>query len=340
MSFKDIFGQDKQIAILKSAIESGRVAHSYLFYGVKGVGKKTAAEIFAKALNCSEGKPDSCDRCSSCLKIDHKNHPYVITIEPEGNFIKIDAIRDLQNQIKFRPLEGSKRVFIIVDADRMNSVSANSLLKTLEEPSPSNILILITARHYLLPATILSRCQQLRFNPIQRETVASFLEEKLSLDGEYARLLASSSGGSIGKALEMNKDSYLTFKDEIIENISTSTIEDPLKLISFMESFGKNRKGVTEKLEILKSWYRDILVYKETGETETLIHQDRIETIKSFGEKMPGSDILKSIKTISHAHRAIEQNANKELTLEWMIFKLAEIITTHARVDMLNKQNL
>lgn len=326
MSFKDIYGQDKQITILKSAIESGRVSHSYLFYGEKGVGKKTASEIFAKALNCSEGKPDSCDKCASCLKIDHKNHPDVTTIEPEGNFIKIDAIRDLQNQIKFRPLEGNKRVFIIVDAERMNSVSANSLLKTLEEPSLSNILILITARHYLLPATILSRCQQLRFNPIRKETIASFLEEKLAIDRESARLLASSSGGSIGKAMEMNKGSYLTFKDEIIENISGSNIKDPLKLISFVDNFGKNRKGITEKLEILKSWYRDILVYNETGETKTLIHQDRIETIKSFGEKMAGSDILKSIKTINHAHRAIEQNANKELTLEWMIFKLAEMV--------------
>ena len=322
MSFNDIYGQDKQIAILKSTIESGRVPHSYLFYGIKGVGKRTAAEIFAKALNCPEGKLDSCDKCSSCLKIDHKNHPDVITIEPEGNFVKIKAIRDLQKQMQFRPFEGKKRVFIIVDADRMNSEAANAFLKTLEEPSPSNILILVTSRHYLLPATILSRCQQLRFNPIQRDTVASFLEKKLSLDRSSARLLALSSSGSIGKALEMNKDSYLTFKNEIIENISTSNIEDPLKLISFMDSFGKNRKGITEKLEILKSWYRDILVYRETGETESLIHQDRTETIKSFAEKIPGSDILKSIKTINHAHRAIEQNANKELTLEWMIFKL------------------
>ena len=327
MSFNDVYGQDKQIAILRNSMERGRVPHAYLFHGTKGIGKRTTSEIFAKALNCLEGNLDSCDRCSSCLKIDHGNHPDVITIEPEGNFIKINAIKDLRSQMKFRPLEGRKRVFIMVDADKMNNVSANSLLKTLEEPSPSNILILITSRHYLLPATVLSRCQQLSFNPIRRDTIASFLERRLSLDRESACLLASSSGGSIGRALEMNKDSYLTFRNEIIEKLSTGNTKDPLKFLSLMGDFGKERKEVTERLDILRSWYRDILVYRETGETESLVHQDRVETIKDFAERLSGSNILKSIGTINRASSAIEQNANRDLALEWMMFRLASVIT-------------
>ncbi len=325
MSFNDIYGQDKQIAILKNAMERGRVPHAYLFHGIKGIGKRTIAKVFAKAMNCVEGNLDSCDRCSSCLKIDHGNHPDVMTIKPEGNFIKIDAIRDLQHQMKFRPFEGGKRVFIIVDADKMNNISANSLLKTLEEPSPFNILILITSRHYLLPATILSRCQQLRFSPIQREIAASLLVEKLFVDREAAYLLASSSGGSIGKALEMNKDSYLTFKNEIIEKVSTINIKDPLKFLCLIDNFGKEDEDVMKKLEVLRSLYRDILVYKETGETKTLVHQDRIETIKCFTGRVSGSDILKGIKTINHVYSAMERNANKQLILEWMMFKLANV---------------
>jgi len=323
MSFNDIYGQEKQIAILKNTMKREHVPHAYLFHGIKGIGKRTTAKVFAKALNCLETNLDSCDRCSSCLKIDHGNHPDVTIVEPEGVFIKINAIRDLQNQMKFRPLEGKKRIIIIIDADRMNSVAANALLKTLEEPSLSNILILITSRSYMLPATILSRCQHLRFNPIQKDKVVLLLEKKLSLDRESAYLLASSSGGSIGKALKMNKDSYLTFRNEIIEKISTRNFKDPLEFLSFVDSFGKDRKGVTERLEILKSWYRDILVYGETGETESLIHHDRIEAIKDFADVISGSDILKSIKAINRAHRAIEQNANKDLTLEWMIFKVS-----------------
>jgi DNA polymerase-3 subunit delta' len=323
MSFNDIYGQEKQIAILKNTMKRKHVPHAYLFHGIKGIGKRTTAKVFAKALNCLETNLDSCDRCSSCLKVDHGNHPDVTIIEPKGIFIKINTIRDLQNQMKFRPLEGKKRIIIIIDADRMNSIAANALLKTLEEPSLSNILILITSRPYMLPATILSRCQHLRFNPIQKDKVTLLLEKKSSLDRESAYLLASTSGGSIGKALKMNKDSYLTLRNEIIEKISTCNFKDPLEFLSFVDSFGKDRKGVTKRLEILKSWYRDILVYRETGETESLIHQDRIEAIKNFADVISGSDILKNIKAINRAHSAIEQNANKDLTLEWMIFKLS-----------------
>ncbi|MEA3470707.1 MAG: DNA polymerase III subunit delta', partial [Thermodesulfobacteriota bacterium] len=202
MSFSDIYGQERQKAVLKSAMERGRVSHAYLFHGMKGVGKKTTAEIFAKALNCEEEGFDSCDSCSSCVKMDHGNHPDFVLIEPEGFFIKIEAVRGLQGQIKFRPFEGKKRVFVIADAERMNSPAANALLKTLEEPTSSNILILISSRPHELPRTVVSRCQRLRFNPLSRDVISTFLRDSYSVDEEAARLIASSSGGSIGRALE------------------------------------------------------------------------------------------------------------------------------------------
>jgi DNA polymerase-3 subunit delta' len=323
MSFSDIYGQDKQIAVLKNAMARKRVPHAYLFHGTRGVGKKKTAKVFAKALICSKEDLDSCDRCISCMKIDYGNHPDVITIIPEGNVIRINTIKDLQRQMKFRPFEGGRRVFIIVDADKMNSAAANSFLKTLEEPSPSNILILISSKPHLLPATILSRCQQLRFNPIQVDTVALFLEKKLSINTESAYLLASSSGGSIGKALEMSENSYLTLRNEVIESISAFNTKDPLKFLSLVDNFGKDEKDILGKLEILRSWYRDMLVYKETGETKSLTHRDRIEIIRDFAAKISGLNILKSIKTVNHAYSAIEQNASKSLMLEWMMFKLA-----------------
>ncbi|MBT8489611.1 MAG: DNA polymerase III subunit delta', partial [Deltaproteobacteria bacterium] len=182
MSFTTIYGQEKQIELLKRSIETERIAHAYLFYGMQGIGKKTSAIAFAKALNCKKEQSDSCNSCSACIKITRGVHPDVITIEPEGLVIKIKNIREVQNQIKFRPFEGKKRVFIIVDAEKMNSPSANALLKTLEEPNPSNILILLTSRPYQLPETIISRCQKIRFDPIRKDAIESFLEKETSLD--------------------------------------------------------------------------------------------------------------------------------------------------------------
>ena len=323
MSFKNIYGQDKQIAILKCAMKTERVAHAYLFCGMKGIGKRSTAGVFAKALNCKGGGIDPCGSCSSCRKIDHGVYPDVITIESEGVFIKIQDIRDLQNQIKFKPFEGRKRVFMIVDAEKMSIPSANALLKTLEEPNPSNILILVTSRPYQLPGTIISRCQKIQFNPVQKDTITSFLEDRASLDRNSASLLASSARGSIGKALEMMRESYLTFKNEVIEKlVDWESERDPLIFFSFVDDFGEDRKEITERLNVLMDWYRDMLVYKETGETDRLINQDIINITRQFSERLSGYDILKSVKAINQAYTAIEQNANKQLTLESMMFKL------------------
>jgi len=324
MSFKDIYGHEKQISVLQASIARDRIPHAYLFYGMKGIGKRTVAEVFAKALNCkSRGdSPDACDRCSSCLKIDRRNHPDVITIKAEGQFIRVNEIRELQEQMKFKPFEGGKRVFIIVDADTMNIISANALLKTLEEPSTSNILILITSRPHQLPMTILSRCQHLRFNPLQRETIASFLQKKFSLDHQSSYLISSSSGGSIGKAMTLHDDSYLKMREAVVEIMSKIKMRDPLKLLSVANDFGQEKKEIMEKLSILITGYRDALVYKETGETDRVINRDYIDIIKSVAEGLSGREILNSIKAVDQAFHAMNQNANKQLTLESMMFKL------------------
>jgi len=323
MSFNDIYGQERQKAVLKSSMERGRVSHAYLFHGMRGVGKKTTAETFARALNCREEGFDSCDRCSSCVKMDHGNHPDFILIEPEGFFIKIETVRTLQAQIKFRPFEGEKRVFVIVDAERMNGPAANALLKTLEEPTASNILILISSRPHDLPRTVVSRCQKLRFNPLDRDVIAAFLIDRYSLDEAVARLIAASSGGSIGRALEMKEDSYLSFKNEVIERISDSKAsKDPLAFLSFVDFLGDDRKKILEKLDIMRSWYRDILVYKETDTVDGLIHRDIVDRTRKGSREMSGADILQNIGVIKEAYGAIERNANRQLTLEAMMFKL------------------
>ena len=320
MSFEGIYGQDKQIAILRRSMDKGRIPHAFLFHGMRGIGKRTTALAFAKTLLCE--RLDACGLCPACRKVESGNHPDVVVITPQGQFIKIEDIRGLRNQMRFRPLEGAKRVFILVDAERMNITSANSLLKTLEEPSLVNVLILVSSRPYQLPMTILSRCQKLRFHPIPSDIVARYLEEKLGLDGETAAALAASSGGSIGRAVEMHGESYLARRKQFIEKICEG-FSDPMKGILFAGDFGKDRQEIQLRFEILKSWYRDLLVYKETGETKKLVHQDFAEAVESMAGGMTPSEILRALETVEWAYKALEKNANKQLTLEAMTFKLS-----------------
>jgi DNA polymerase-3 subunit delta' len=323
MSFKDVRGQEEQITLLRNAIEKDRLAHAYLFFGMKGVGKRTTAEVFAKALNCAEDRLDACDRCISCLKIEKSNHPDVMVLKAAGQFIRIQDIREIQNQMRFRPFEGRKRVFILIDAETMNIAAANALLKTLEEPSPSNILILLSSRPHQLPATIVSRCQKVRFRPLARADVAGYLREKMGLGEEEADLLAASAAGSIGRAVEMQRDSELQVRDRLIAGISRCRKDGPVGLLLMAGALGKDREAILKNLDILRSWYRDVLVYSKTGEKGNLFNRNRLETVKSFAEKLTTADVLKNVTAVNRAARAVERNANKHLTLETLLFKLA-----------------
>ena len=322
MSFKEIFGHEKAIAMLQRTVAGGRVPHAYLFSGIEGVGKALIARQFAKALNCLEGGADACDRCISCAKIDRNRHPDLIGVQAEGQFIRIKEIREIQNQMRFSPLEGRFRVFMLNEADRMNSAAANALLKTLEEPAARNVLILLTSRPHALPATILSRCQRLRFDPIPTQTVAGFLMEMAAVAPAEASVLAASSGGSIGRALEMNKGAYVAMKNVIIDRFCD--LKDPLDFFPFLSDFGADKDEALERLDILLTWHRDLLYCREGGDVEPLIHRDRLDLLRDRCGKLSAEDIMGNIRAIQRTRKALARNANRQLALECLIFRFMQ----------------
>ena len=324
MSFLDICGHEKQIVILKQALAQNRVGHSYLFSGIDASGKKTLALEFAKVVNCEKVDEinDSCGECPACMKISRHNHPDIFFIEAEGQFIRISAIREIQGQMTFRPMEGRKRVFVIDNADRMNDQAANALLKTLEEPTPANILILVTAKPYTLPSTIISRCRHMRFNPLSIDTVTKFLIERGNMEKQNALLLAGLSGGSIGQALELNKDDVIAYRTEILNLLTNTKKSDPLSLLAFASFFGQDKREIKQGFHILQTCFRDALVYKETNNEQMLINQDNSSLIASLASRLSGEHILQNIALLEKAWGTMEQNVNKSLTLETMAFKL------------------
>jgi DNA polymerase III subunit delta' len=324
MSFSDIYGHEKKIEILQKTLTQKRTGHAYLFSGVSAIGKKTLAREFIKAINCGEVESlgDSCGKCASCRKIERMSHPDVFFVEAEGQFIRIASIRQIQERTKCKPMEAQRRAFIIDDADKMNEEAANSLLKMLEEPSLVNILILITARPYSMPQTIISRCQHMRFNPLSAETVARFLAVKMDMDNQRALLLAALSGGSIGNALELNKDDIVTYRNELLTMLSLTNPEDPFSFINIASFLGQKKKEIKQGLNILNTFFRDVLIFKEVRKNEMLINQDNISLISTCAARLSGEQILQNLEQIEKAGGIIEQNVNKSLTLETMAFKL------------------
>lgn len=324
MSFNDIYGHEKKIEALRKALAQKRIGHAYLFSGIAAVGKKTLALEFAKALNCEKEDTlhDSCGECSSCRKIQRGSHPDIFSVKADGQFIRIDSIREIQEQMKCKPLEAKQRIFIIDEADKMNDQAANALLKILEEPSLSNILILITSRPYSMPPTIISRCQHVRFNPLRFDTVAKFLVDRMDMDNQKALLLASLSGGSVGRAMELNNDDIVTYRAELLELLSITRREDPFSLINFASFLGQGKKEIKEGLNVLNTFFRDVLIYKETGKDDMLINRDNASFISNHASRLSGEQIIQNIALVERTGNTLELNVNKSLTLETMAFKL------------------
>lgn len=205
-SFDEIAGQKHIVKTLKNAIEKNKIAHAYLFCGPRGTGKTSIAKIFAKTINCSDdNKP--CLKCDNCLSIKDGSHPDVIEIDAASNN-GVDEVRNLIEKVKYAPLKGKYKVYIIDEVHMMTAGAFNALLKTIEEPPAHVIFILATTEPYKILPTIISRCQRFDFNKVPKNEMISRIriileEEKIICDDKVIDLIASLADGGLRDALSI-----------------------------------------------------------------------------------------------------------------------------------------
>ncbi len=205
MPFASLTGNERIKTLLKRAVSDGRIGQGIIMAGPQGVGKRRFALALAQALNCERPvEGDACGECVPCRRVASGEHTDVETISPDGQFIKIDQMRDMARQAQYRPYESRRRVYIIDDADRLREQAANSILKTLEEPPETTMLVLVTSKPYMLLETIRSRCQMLSFAPLSTRELEDYLNANYKRPAEETRLLARLARGSIGRALEID----------------------------------------------------------------------------------------------------------------------------------------
>jgi DNA polymerase-3 subunit delta' len=327
MSFKNVLGHSRPITLLQRAIENEKVVNSYLFLGSEGIGKKFVALQFAKALNCLGGEgegTDSCDHCPSCKKVDHALHPDVLLIEPEGQNIKVDQVRQFQKELAYKPYEGKRRICILTAADRMAPNMSNILLKTLEEPPLHTVIILLANNSRLMLPTILSRCQPVRFNPLPIPLVLNWLLESKGFNKAEALLLSSLSEGSPGKALEIQEEIHQIPREELLKEwvgLKSLSFE---KMRSWVESLPSQRENLLLMLEVAKTLLRDLVVLKTVKEEFKLIHADLLQVMEPIAAKWNLSSLLTRMEILHQTTLAVRANANTSLALEAMMLSWAE----------------
>src|SRR5215471_6301381 len=243
MPFSDIVGNDRMKPLLRRAVREGRVGQSLIFAGPDGIGKRRFAAALAQALNCERPiDGDACGKCGQCFKVAHGEHPDVVIYHknPDGQFIKIDQMREMAAEAQFKPFEGKRRVMIVDEADRLNIRAANAILKALEEPPESSLIILVTSRPYSLLDTIRSRCQVLSFAPLSPAELESHLEANYKRPIGKNQLVARLAAGSIGRAVSIDIAQYLAERDMMINLVEAALVRgDGVKLLNAAEQLGR-----------------------------------------------------------------------------------------------------
>ncbi len=326
MSFAEILGQEPAIKFLKNSLERGKVAHAYLFYGIEGIGKEKTARALARVLNClSPQGVEACGECRSCLKMESGAHPDFIVIKPSGAFIRIEQIRSLKRQLIYKPLEGRYRIAIITNADLLNKESANCLLKTLEEPPDNSIIILMaTDINELLP-TIVSRCQAVLFRPLSPAVISEYFcsygDNKFS--PEQAALLASLSGGSLGKAVGLADSPLMEMRRDICIKLMSLSRQDMESLLLLAENLAGRKEELPEILAMLKTCLRDSLFLRQGLDERYIINKDLREMLFEGARRWTEKQLIHSLELLYGAEQAITRNYNRQLILENLFLQLA-----------------
>lgn len=347
MGLNSVFGHEKQKNLLLSFLQTERLPHAFLFAGQNGIGKKKVAFEFIKHILCVNG--NGCDTCRACIKIERQTHPDLLLIGPQEkktydesgsldneeksssltarSYIprsliagdKDGKIRGINQEVLAYPYEGSKRVILIDDADRMRKDASDALLKTLEEPPPYNIFFLITSSEREIPLTIRSRCFRVSFSPLQRKHIEKFFLEVLNADEKRARLLSQISYGSIGNGQFWMKESNLNLRRKIAE-LATGKSRSFLNATNLSEQVTKTSADLSMYLSFLLSLLRDMYVAREQKDTAMVVNRDVRELLD--WERIDTRWVEDAMKKVQETMAIMRYNVNRWLLFENLLIQI------------------
>lgn len=328
-SFANMIGQAAVKDHLKKSLQTAKVSHAYIFYGEKGSGKKTLADLFARALQCEAGKDEPCNQCVSCRQALNRNQPDIIYVQHEKlNIISVDEIRrQVNNSIAIKPYSSERKVYIIDEAEKMNVQAQNALLKTLEEPPAYAVIILLTTNQEALLQTIRSRCVTLTMKPVSDMEIQRYLMREEQVPDYKAGICAAFARGNVGRARELVVSTeFDELKDEtlqLLQQLPDKTLSD---LAAFAKTKADKNSNTEAFLELLQMWYRDVLLYKATGSAGHLIFGEEVTHIKKMALKSTYEGLNRMLNAIEEARTRLAGNVNAELTLEWLLLVAQEVL--------------
>jgi DNA polymerase III subunit delta' len=338
MPLRDVVGHHRLISLLKRSVSAGTLPPSLLFTGPAGVGKRLTAIGVAQTLNCvrvrgsgSEFTFDACGECPACTRIARGVHPDVVVVEPgDTGTIRIDQVREVVESAAFRPFEGRRRVVVIDEADALVPPAQNALLKTLEEPPPSSVFILVTSRPDVLLPTVRSRCPQLRFRPLAADDIAAILIARGQSDAS-ARAVAATAEGSVGQALAASAEEVVEARDLAAHVLAQASLHsEPARRIAgapdLLAKTGAGGAGDREQLashlRAMASLLRDVEVLATGADPRALANPDVRPALDRLTAAYRGDRGVRAFAAVDEALVALERNAGVKIVADWLVLQL------------------
>lgn len=325
--FEKVVGHEKVITHLNNSIQSERVAHCYLFVGEDGIGKRLVATEFAKKLLCETADGPAarpCGTCPACVAVDRGSHPDLKYIRHEKPAtISVDDVREqLNGDIVIRPYRADRKIYIIDEAELLNVQAQNAILKTIEEPPAYAVILLLSNNRDVFLETIRSRSVLVEFQPLRREDVAKYVEVHFPPTAERSFAL-DHCRGNIGRALHLmeNEDAraFVTAVHGILEKLPQLSVVERMKAL---EELSQDREDVKEVLELFLAWYRDVAVFKATGDAKQVQSGDRnISKIEQAAQAYSFAALGRIFEKVRETKELLLANVNPESVFENLLLE-------------------
>lgn len=320
----DLLGQEFALDVFQKSYKKGRISHAYIIAGPDGIGKSVFAMHIAASLLCL-GDKKPCGVCNQCIKVMKGNHADIKIISNKGRSIGVDEIRQVIGEVYTKPYEGLRKLIIIKNADEITVQGQNAILKTLEEPSKDTTIIMTVENSNLLLETILSRCQIFKLSRVSMDRIRDYLISK-GVDEKRASTAASLSDGITGNALKFLEDKFLKLREEVIGILIKVVKGSSIEALESVEFFLNNKDNIDSILDIIISWFRDIMVLKHTIDKNVLINKDYYELLVEESQQLSYNKLNGIIDSVNSTREKIRLNANFQLAMEVMLLNIQEVI--------------
>jgi DNA polymerase-3 subunit delta' len=344
----DVIGNEMVKEYFKHTLENRQFSHAYILTGEAGMGRKTLAKAFAMTLLCEknssveeepflpifteesgEGRKEisePCGTCHSCVQFLSNNHPDVIYVTHEKESISVDDVREqIAGTVQVKPYSSEYKIYIVDEAEKMTVQAQNALLKTLEEPPTYVIIFLLTTRTDAFLQTIQSRCITLKLKPLYDDVIRTYLMEHLQVEKKEADICTAFARGNLGKAIALSSsEEFVQMRISVLNLLKNVHSLDIGQMMEIIKQWKDDKLNISDCLDFMQLWYRDVLMFKATQDTESFIFKEEYSYIRKIAAKSSFHGIEEILEALDKARLRLNSNVNFELTMELLLLTIKE----------------